>query len=358
MQDRTFDDGEITQVTRVPPELLARAETEKRGTVTVLVGNEVGATFAISSQAMLLGRNPRAHVPLEDDGVSRNHARIVRRGNDYEIEDTGSTNGTYLDGLLVRGPMQLRDGARIQLGDTLLRFTMCDELEWQASKRVYEASVRDGLTGAFNRRYFEERLVTEFAFAARQGTALCVLLADVDFFKSINDRWGHAAGDLALRRIGVELRKAVRVEDVLARYGGEEFAVLARGIGVPGARALAERLRSCVEAASIAWEEEEIAVTVSVGLAHNHSGPATSDPQRLVTAADKALYAAKEAGRNRIELAYSPGRYSVVHSEPPSAKQGGKRRAWDKSTTPLEEPRSAPSSDDRPSSPGKKPPKA
>lgn len=355
---RTVDDSEITQVTRLPLDLLGRTATERRGTMTVLVGAEIGATFAISSQAVLIGRNPRAHVPLESDGVSRNHARILHRGDDYEIEDTGSTNGTYVDGLRIRGRMQLRDGARIQIGDTLLRFALCDDLEWEAAKRVYEASVRDSLTGAFNRRYFEERLISEFAFAARQGTALCIVLTDIDYFKRINDRWGHPAGDLVLRRIGIELRGALRTEDVLARYGGEEFAVLARGIGVPGARALAERLRSSVERMEIAWEGEQIAVSASVGLAHNHSGPATSDPQRLVSAADKALYAAKAAGRNRVELAYSPGRYSVVRSEPPDPHAPAKRRAWEKSTTPLDEPaKAAPPSDDAFGQPGNKPPK-
>jgi diguanylate cyclase (GGDEF)-like protein len=236
--------------------------------------------------------------------------------------------------------MQLRPGARIQIGDTLLRFALCDELEWEASKRVYEASVRDALTGAFNRRYFEERLISEFAFAARQGTALSVALADIDHFKLINDRYGHAAGDAVLRRIGAELKTAVRAEDVLARYGGEEFAVLARGIAVNGARALAERLRICIERTRVPWSGGELSVTVSVGLAHNHAGPAATDPQRLVIAADKALYAAKEGGRNRLELAYSPGRYSVVNSEPPQAGSNApRRRGWDKSTAPLDEER-------------------
>jgi two-component system cell cycle response regulator len=339
MQDSFTDDAEITQVTKLPVDFLNRVTSEKRGTITVLMGTDVGAIFPISSQAVLIGRNPRAHIPLEDDGISRNQARILRQGKDYALEDTASTNGTYIDGVRARGSVSLRDGARIQMGNTLLRFAMCDELELQAGKRVYEASVRDSLSGAFNRRYFEERLIGEFAFAARHGTDLCVILTDIDDFKQINDRWGHLAGDLVLRRIGAELRTAVRAEDVLARYGGEEFSVLARGIGAPGARALAERLRTSVERTEIGWEGEQLRVTISVGLAHNHAGPAASDPQRLVAAADKALYAAKKAGRNRVELAYSPGRYSVVQSTPPDAvtPAAKTRRTWDQSTRPLDE---------------------
>lgn len=339
MQDpQPPDDREPTVVTKLTPVLFEPSKAEKLGTLTVLLGREVGAAFAISSQAALIGRNPRAHVPLQDDGASRNHARVLTRGRTYELEDLGSTNGTFLNGTRIRGRIALSDGDRIQIGNCLLRFALKDELEWEASKNVYEASVRDGLTSAFNRRYFEERLISEFAFAARHGSPLCVLLVDIDYFKQVNDRYGHQAGDQVLRGVGAALRGGLRAEDVLARYGGEEFAILARGIGAPGARILAERLRVLVERCENVWEARPIPVTVSIGLAHNHAGAAAADPQRLVAAADKALYAAKNAGRNRIEIASSPGRYAV-HSErpdPPPAPAAGSPplppRPWEQAT--------------------------
>jgi diguanylate cyclase (GGDEF)-like protein len=167
-----------------------------------------------------------------------------------------------------------------------------------------------------------------------------VLFADIDHFKRINDRWGHPAGDQVLRQIGSVLRSALRAEDMLARYGGEEFAVLARAIDVAGARVLAERLRTLVERATIVWEGETIPVTLSIGLAHNHSGAAAADPQRMVAAADKALYAAKRAGRNRSQLAASPGRYSVIHSDRPGAASASGTRGWDTSTAPVDDTRS------------------
>jgi two-component system cell cycle response regulator len=341
MEDsQTPDDFEITLVTKQMLNIVECSSSEKQGTLTVLLGAQVGAAFALNSRAILIGRNPRAQVPVEDDGVSRSHARIFRRADGaYEIEDTTSTNGTFVDDLRVEGRVQLQDGARVRIGNTLLRFALQDEIEWEASKRVYEASVRDGLTRAFNRRYFEERLISEFAFAARHGSALCVLLVDIDEFKRVNDRYGHQCGDLVLRTIGAELRTALRTEDVLARYGGEEFAVLARGIAASGARMLAERLRSTVERARMEWEGQPIAVTISVGMAHNHSGAAATDPHRLVAAADKALYAAKGAGRNRIEVARSPGRYAGVEQEEivvsPAAQ--AKQRVWEVTTAPQDE---------------------
>jgi two-component system cell cycle response regulator len=307
--------SEITQVTALPPEHVVGRSREMCGTLTVLAGREVGAFFALTSSAMQIGRSPSAQIRLEEDGVSRNHARIVRVGDEYMLEDLGSTNGTYLGDERIAKREQLHDGARIRIGNALLRFALQDEVELEVTKRVYEASVRDGLTGTFNRRHFEERLAAEFAFAARQGTPMCALLIDIDHFKSINDRWGHQAGDLVLREIGGLLAATVRAEDLLARYGGEEFAALARGIGVADTRAFAERMRSLVERKSFLWHGERIPVTVSVGFAHNRTGAPVASPAQLIAAADSALYAAKAAGRNRVELAVSAGRYLMMQPE-------------------------------------------
>jgi diguanylate cyclase (GGDEF)-like protein len=164
------------------------------------------------------------------------------------------------------------------------------------------------------------------------------VLADIDFFKRINDRWGHQAGDQVLRHIAAGMRQALRSEDMLTRYGGEEFAVLARGIGVAGARTLAERLRSWVERTPVQWEGDQIPATISIGFSHNHAGAAAADAQRLVAAADKALYTAKTAGRNRIEIAVSPGRY-VIHSDASELgpTRDAKSRLWDKTTAPQDD---------------------
>jgi diguanylate cyclase (GGDEF)-like protein len=323
----------------------------RQGTLTVLLGGNVGAVFALGSSTTEIGRNPALQVTLEDDGVSRNHARILCSGDRYTIEDLGSTNGTHVDGTCIAAVTPLQEGAKIQIGNTLLRFALQDQVEHDASKRIYEMAVRDGLTGVFNRRYFEERITSEFAFSARHGSALCVLIVDIDHFKRVNDRWGHQAGDMVLRRVAAELRAGVRTEDVVARYGGEEFAVLARGIDVTGTRMFAERVRLMAERAHIVWEGERIPVTVSIGLAHNHAGAAVSRAERLVAAADQALYAAKRAGRNRVEIAASPGRYSAANADsvPPKAtppatanasKQpstGPKRRVWDQATAPSDQ---------------------
>lgn len=327
--------GEITLVTHLAEkDVLAPRAADRQGTLTVLIGAEVGAVFTLGSSATLIGRSPNAHVTLQDDGSSRNHARILHHDGIHELEDLGSTNGTFVNGERATGRVLLNEGARIHIGNTVLRFALQDQLERDAARRMYEMSVRDGLTGVFNRRYLDERITSEFAFANRHASPLCVLLVDIDRFKRINDELGHQAGDVVLRRVAAELRNGIRTEDVIARYGGEEFAIMARGIDVQGARQFADRVRGMVERAHIVWEGKPVLVTVSIGLAHNHAGAAATRPEQLVGAADVALYQAKETGRNRVVVAVSPGRYSSSEGkeERTLPERPSRSRYWEQAT--------------------------
>jgi two-component system, cell cycle response regulator len=320
-----------TLIVKATPDRRAMPREQRQGTLTVLVGADVGANYPLTGP-VIIGRGADAQVSLDDDGISRRHCRIVRGAGAYEFEDLNSTNGSYVNYERVEGRVTLEDGARIQVGNTVMRFALQDTLELETARRMYEMAVRDGLTSAYNRRYFDERLDSEFAFAARHRSALCVLLIDIDHFKRVNDASGHQAGDEVLRRISAVLRGGVRAEDVVARYGGEEFAVIARGIDVVGARAFAERVRLMIAAAHIEWEGATIAVTASIGIAHNHSGVAVAKFDQLVIAADNALYVAKSSGRNRVEVAMSPDPYSsdaTVGSERHRSK-----RTWGATTTP------------------------
>ena len=167
------------------------------------------------------------------------------------------------------------------------------ELE-EANDQLRRLAVTDELTGLRNRRAFEERLVMEFSMARRRKRELAVLLLDVDNFKMINDRFGHAAGDEVLRRLGMILRTTVRLPDLPARYGGEEFIVLLPESGEDSAMGLARRLMQRV--AEEAWENGP--VTKSMGMAAMNE--ALLNGYQLVELADEALYAAKRAGKNRV----------------------------------------------------------
>jgi diguanylate cyclase (GGDEF)-like protein/PAS domain S-box-containing protein len=167
------------------------------------------------------------------------------------------------------------------------------ELE-EANDQLRKLAVTDELTGLRNRRSFEERLVMEFSMARRRKRELSVLLIDVDNFKTINDRWGHAAGDEVLRRLGTILRTTVRLPDLPARYGGEEFVVLLPESGEESAMGLARRVMQRVAAEE--WENEPL--TISVGMAAMNES--LENGFQLVELADEALYAAKRAGKNRV----------------------------------------------------------
>jgi diguanylate cyclase (GGDEF)-like protein/PAS domain S-box-containing protein len=167
------------------------------------------------------------------------------------------------------------------------------ELE-EANDQLRKLAVTDELTGLRNRRSFEERLVMEFSMARRRKRELSVLLIDVDNFKMINDRWGHAAGDEVLRRLGMILRTTVRLPDLPARYGGEEFVVLLPESGEESAMGLARRVMQRV--ATEDWENETL--TISVGMAAMNES--LESGFQLVELADEALYAAKRAGKNRV----------------------------------------------------------
>jgi diguanylate cyclase (GGDEF)-like protein/PAS domain S-box-containing protein len=167
------------------------------------------------------------------------------------------------------------------------------ELE-EANDQLRKLAVTDELTGLRNRRSFEERLVMEFSMARRRKRELSVLLIDVDNFKTINDRWGHAAGDEVLRRLGTILRTTVRLPDLPARYGGEEFVVLLPESGEESAMGLARRVMQRVAAED--WDNEPL--TISVGMAAMNES--LESGFQLVELADEALYAAKRAGKNRV----------------------------------------------------------
>jgi diguanylate cyclase (GGDEF)-like protein len=160
-------------------------------------------------------------------------------------------------------------------------------------------SVRDSLTGLYNRRYFEETGVRELARAERQGWPLSVLMLDVDHFKQFNDVHGHAVGDMVLRRLGHVLGRLFREEDVVCRYGGEEFVVLLPNCGSEAAQERAEALRVAAEALILAAPDSGgLTVTVSVGVTTTAGD--RSDLAALVRQADQALYRAKAQGRNRV----------------------------------------------------------
>jgi diguanylate cyclase (GGDEF)-like protein len=166
-----------------------------------------------------------------------------------------------------------------------------------ANRRLANAALTDLLTGLPNRRSAMDQLQQAWSAASRSGIPLSVMVVDIDHFKHINDTYGHAAGDAVLREAANTLRSSARRQDSVCRIGGEEFLVICPNTDIKAAMQSAERLRTTLEAKRIAIGQVEKSITASIGVATKL--PSTVDIDALVSAADQALYAAKQAGRNR-----------------------------------------------------------
>jgi diguanylate cyclase (GGDEF)-like protein len=174
--------------------------------------------------------------------------------------------------------------------------------------RLLRAGITDYLTGWHNRRYLQQRLKEELARAQRRAATVACLMIDIDQFKSVNDGYGHLAGDKALKEIAQRIEQQIRTMDTAARFGGDELAVLLPETGAPEAAKLAERIRSAIAARPITLNPQvKRSLTVSVGVASVSPGADETDlkavAERLLADADAALYRAKALGRNRVQLA-------------------------------------------------------
>lgn len=158
---------------------------------------------------------------------------------------------------------------------------------------------RDGLTRVYNRRSFDERLVEEFKRHQRLNTDLSLLMVDLDHFKSVNDTYGHLAGDMVLEKVARMFEKTFRSTDFIARYGGEEFIILLPHTNEEQAQMLAERVRAKIEASTMNYQDKSFNVTASIGVSSVRPGSLETDTE-IVCKADEALYAAKVQGRNRV----------------------------------------------------------
>jgi two-component system, cell cycle response regulator len=263
-----------------------------------------GARHRFDKSAVTLGRARECDISLSDSGVSRNHAKVTWENIDKPnepplcyIEDTGSRNGTEVNGRLIQGKMRLGERDRIVLGRCVFGLFFRDEAELIQDESLYEKATRDALTGLENRQQFVSHLRLYKARAIRDKAPLCLLVVDADHFKSINDTFGHATGDDALRHISQLLRETLRIGDVVGRWGGEEFVIALPATAPDAGIQLADRLRETIAKAPVYRDKEQPVVTVSIGIAELE-GDETTDS--LFRRADKALYLAKERGRNRV----------------------------------------------------------
>jgi len=261
-------------------------------------GPSLGSCFALSDRAVVLGRADGCDLQARDCSVSRFHARIQPGEGGYHVADLGSTNGTFVNDTPVTA-RPLNDGDYLRVGNRIYRFLAGGNVEAQYHEEIYRLTILDGLTGIHNKRYLLEFLDRELARAQRHQRPLALVLFDLDFFKAVNDHWGHLAGDAVLREVAARVKPTTRTTDLFARFAGEEFALVLPETAASQAREAAERIRGLVADQPFSIEGESQQITISGGVAVT-AGEEPLTVQDLLREADYRLYQAKHAGRNRV----------------------------------------------------------
>jgi diguanylate cyclase (GGDEF)-like protein len=335
-----MDDTQTIALEKCEVTLFQDLEQSTRPCLILYSGGEPGRRWDLDSGLHVLGRASDAQVRVEGVGISRRHAEIQVVDGQATLRDLGSANCTHLNDHRVERPSLLADGDFVRLATTVFRFHAHRSVDVLLHDRLYRRATTDPGTGAFNRRFLHDLLRMEVPRARRSGRPLTVLACDLDHFKSVNDRFGHAAGDQVLRECVQRLRTQLRAGDALCRAGGEEFAIVLPDCGYSEGLQLAERLRACLPAepmwlpqidprpakgrtasrgpdsppragrdapgrppagppADAGGRRLEHRQTVSIGVAQ--LGQGIESGESLLEAADRQLYLAKHNGRNRVE---------------------------------------------------------
>ena len=261
-------------------------------------GPELGKKYVLDAEEFTIGRDVKNNIVVDLDNVSRRHAKITTRQGKCFVMDLGSTNGTYLNDQEVREETPLRSGDFVKVGGSIFKFLSGGNIESLYHEEIYQLTIMDGLTQINNKRYFLEYLEREMGRCHRYNRSLSLVMFDIDHFKKINDTHGHLAGDYVLRELAGVVRQRIRKEECFARYGGEEFAVVMPEAGPDNTRRFAEKIRKLVEAHPFAFEDQEIKVTISLGVADMTVD--MTEPLQFIKVADANLYQAKKSGRNRV----------------------------------------------------------
>lgn len=293
----------ITDATIVAADIALVPPERRQASLVVISGWEIGRELEVHGLAQVMGRSTLANTYIASPSVSRQHARIdlVAEGDkdQFVLSDMGSSNGTFVNNERIKRYV-LSDGDKVRMGDVVFKFIVQDEVEAQFHKEVHQLIHYDQLTGLLKMEAFRRRLD---AMIAR--TAPCppftLSMTDLDGLKRVNDTYGHLAGRGVVRDMGEMMRGAIREEDCAGLYGGDEAIILYRDATLEIAREVAEGLRQTIEARQFERDGKTFGVTISQGLAEfpRHADTA----EGLIAAADRALYAAKQRGRNCVVTA-------------------------------------------------------
>lgn len=254
--------------------------------------------FELGSDPKIIGRGDDVDIILNDEKISREHCRVWAVDGGVVVEDLGSTNGTKIDHQPVKRQL-LTMSARLQLGPFVLKIEYKDEQELKFDKELRRAATMDALTGIPNRQWMMQRAEDIFTLTRGSARQVSVVMLDIDHFKQVNDRFGHLGGDVVIKGVAQLIAAQLSGGQVCGRFGGEEFMLVLPDLDEAAAEKLCEALREAIEKAEFVWDERKIPVTVSLGL-YSRAGRDIETLDKAIEYADKALYDAKQNGRNRV----------------------------------------------------------
>jgi two-component system cell cycle response regulator len=272
----------------------------------VLAGADIGTVFYFDESGKTIGRDPETGICLKDELVSRRHAQVYQERAEqsdaihYVVVDLHSRNGTVVNEERVDRAF-LREGDKVQLGRTILKFVVHDAGERRYQQEIQRRIHHDELTGLLTARRFYERLDERLHHAHHEHKTLAVAMMDLDSLKSVNDSHGHLAGSFVIKSVGALLQRELGPLGDVGRYGGDEFVACLPGLTGDEALPTFSQLLGSLSAQAFTFGELTLRVTLSVGVAtYPWDGLAVEE---IVNAADKALLVAKRSGKNRIEVA-------------------------------------------------------
>jgi len=273
-------------------------DSHRHGSLLVIAGApaDVGTHVLVEDQ-VVIGREPRG-LQLRDGRISRQHCMVRKIELGWETADMGSTNGSKLNGVRLVAPTVLHDGDKIQLGETVIKFTLVDHTEARYLEHMERLAGHDELTGLNAKHRFDSMLAEAFRSARATHSALAMLMMDMDGLKAINDKHGHLMGAHTIGEVGRILARFLRGHGEASRFGGDEFCAFLPGTDDEIATAMAERIRKRVERTPFERNDVMVHASISIGVASLNAD--MMSPSALVAAADAALYRAKAKGRNCV----------------------------------------------------------
>lgn len=304
MQDPYSDDvleTRMTEITAIGGEPGSGGGGTQEASLVVLSGWEIGKEVKLERSTMQVGRSAQAEICINAPSISRNHAKIewieeVDGSSYFQVTDLASSNGTRVNNVRIT-TKSLQNGDKVHMGDVLFKFVLEDAAEAQFHQDVHRLIHYDQLTGLLTREAFRQRLDTLLRSTPREKR-MTLAMTDLDGLKRVNDKHGHLMGSKIIKEMGGVIRQTLRNEDIGGLYGGDECMLLYPATSLMEGREYAEQLRKNIAAHTFSEEHDDVKVTISIGLAEwpNHGESAVP----LLAAADRALYAAKAAGRNCV----------------------------------------------------------